>query len=347
MIMKLNIEGKSIWQIGSGDSSRDYSNVFLDFGVALVGPGDPGDGRNPETENYYKANPDIKNWGKILSQVKKGNWIVLRSGQRIIKAVGEVTSDYDYSEIFRDTDGWDLQHFVKVDWYLPKKEISFDKSVLVRSTLTGCYNKLVLERIKSEEFEKHPAIADLKKLIVPKEITIDDISQSLIDFGVRIQDAENIASTIERIIKLTNWYHQKDPYVLEHEIRTFLVVPLLISLGWSEQKLKIEYNKIDVAVFKKPFEGKYKTDPQIIIETKRFHDGLSFTDEQAKQYSKDYPTCKMLITTNGFRYKIFEKQNDKFIETAYLFLSKLREHHFLNPKIGGAVKALLKMSNFN
>lgn len=345
--MKLNIGSKNIWQIGSGDSSRDYSNVFLNFGVALVGPGDPGDDRNPETGKYYKANRNVKNWGKILRQVKKGDWFVLRNGQKIIKAVGEATSDYDYNDIFSDTDGWDLQHLVNVDWYLPKKEIIFDKSVLVRSTLQRCYNKIVIERIKTEDFERQPPTTDYKKLKVPKKITIADITQSLIDFGIRIQDAENISATIERIIKLTKWYYQNDPYVLEHEIRTFLVVPLLISLGWSEQRIKIEYNRIDVAIFKESFVGNYKTHPHIIIETKKFDDGLSFSSSQALQYSRNYPICKIIITTNGFRYKSFEKKDDKFIETAYLNIFNLREHHFLNPQIGGTVKALLKMSNFN
>ena len=345
--MKLPITNQNIWQIGSGDSSRDYSLIFLDFGVALVGPGNPGDERNPEIEKFYKENPNIKNWGIVIKQIKKGDWIILRSGQRVIKAVGEATSDYDYNEIFGDVDGWDLQHLVNVKWYLPKKEISFDKSVLVRRTLTNCYNEAVIDRIKTEEFEYYPTTIDYKKLKPPKQITTTNITQSLIDYGLRIQDAENIAQTIQRIIKLTKWYHDNDYWVLEHEIRTFLVIPLLISLGWSEQKIKIEYNKIDIAIFKNSFTGDYKTNPSIIVETKRFNDGLSFTSLQALHYSKDYSVCKKFITTNGFLYKIFEKQKDGFVETAYLNMFNLRERHYLNHKIDGAVSALLKISNLN
>jgi Type I restriction enzyme R protein N terminus (HSDR_N) len=258
-----------------------------------------------------------------------------------------LSSDYDYNEIFAGTDGWDLQYLVNVNWYLPKIEIVFNKPLLVRHTLRACKNQTVIERIKSEEFELQLPTADFRKLKVPNEIAIVDISQSLIDFGIRIQDADNIASTIERIIKLTNWYHHNDPDVFEHEIRTFLIVPLLISLGWGEQKLKIEYNNIDVAVFEKSFTDRtYKTPPKIIIETKRFDDGLSFTAQQAEQYSKNYSTCKMLIVTNGFRYKIIEKEEEKFAQTAYLNLLNLREHDYLSPTIGGVVMALLKMSNF-
>ena len=30
------------YQLSSGDLSRDFSQVMLDFGVAIVGPGNPG-----------------------------------------------------------------------------------------------------------------------------------------------------------------------------------------------------------------------------------------------------------------------------------------------------------------
>jgi hypothetical protein len=344
--MKLDLSDKTIWQIGSGDSSRDYSKVFLDFGVALVGPGDPGDERNPETAEYYNLNESVKNWGMVLKQIKKNHWIILRKGRKIIKAVGEVNSEYDYIPIFGDVDGWDLQHSVKVDWYLPQKDICFDKSILSMSTLEACYNSDVHERISQEDFEKHLPKYNFNNFKIPNEITIKDISKSLINNGVRIQDAENISNTIERIIKLAKWYYENDYYVLEHEIRTLLVIPLLISLGWSEQKIKIEYNKIDIAIFRKPFIGDYKLSPHIIIETKKFDDGLSYTNNQIINYSKMYPDCKLLITTNGFRYKIYEKSGNDFIEIAYLNLFNLRAQHYLYRSINGAIDALIKLSNF-
>ena len=30
------------WQVAAGEGSRDYSDVFLKFGIMLVGGGDPG-----------------------------------------------------------------------------------------------------------------------------------------------------------------------------------------------------------------------------------------------------------------------------------------------------------------
>src|SRR3954470_13493972 len=42
----------TVWQVAAGDGSRDYSDVFLKFGVVLVGPG---------SEGTYFSNKDIYN----------------------------------------------------------------------------------------------------------------------------------------------------------------------------------------------------------------------------------------------------------------------------------------------
>ena len=145
---------------------------------------------------------------------------------------------------------------------------------------------------------------------------------------------------------LADWYNKNDCEVLEHEIRTFLVIPLLISLGWSEQKIKIEYNNIDVAVFSKPFKGNYKESPKIIIETKRYADGLHYATEAAKNYARQYKDCTLLIATNGCRYKLYEKNGDTFIESGYLNFFDMREHHYLDDNIYGAIQCLIQMSSF-
>lgn len=36
----LNVD--NTWQIGTGDDTRSYFDIFSTYGVALVGPGDPG-----------------------------------------------------------------------------------------------------------------------------------------------------------------------------------------------------------------------------------------------------------------------------------------------------------------
>ena len=40
----------TVWQVAAGPWDRDYTDVFLRYGVALIGPGDPGPWR-PESDD--------------------------------------------------------------------------------------------------------------------------------------------------------------------------------------------------------------------------------------------------------------------------------------------------------
>ena len=113
----------TIWQVAAGDGSRDYSDVFLKFGVILVGPG---------AEGNYFANKDAYNnnqcWAyrsfmePFAEGVQVGDLVVLKrpSGEQWeIIAVGEVTSGYLFQEVFGDVEGWDLQHCRPVHWKVP------------------------------------------------------------------------------------------------------------------------------------------------------------------------------------------------------------------------------------
>lgn len=344
--MMLNLQGKTIWQIGSGDDTRPYEDVCLKFGIAMVGPGDPGSALDPNTVPLYEERGGT-DWGRKLLEIKVGDMVVLRCGRKRVVAVGEVTKAYAYSELLADIYGWDLQHFIEVDWYTPDTPIIFPTSLLGMGTLSRLNNTSALQTIVSTSFTSYAGEKqDLKLMTLPEKVEIDEVGQSLVNHGVRIQDADNVVSTIKRIIKLAKWYMDNDPQALEHEIRTFLVIPLLISLGWSEQKLKIEYNYIDIAVFQKPFKPNNKLAPYIIVETKMFQNGLFYAAGQIKGYAQSYPACNLLVVTNGYRYWIYEKINGEFEASGYLNLFDLRQWYYLDSKVYGAVQCLLKLSNY-
>lgn len=130
------------WQVGCGADERDYSQVMYDFGVAIVGPGDQGS--FPEHKEEY----DEESRKKIqpLFHMKCGDRIVLKNGRKQMLAVGEVIGEYGYSRLFSDIDGWDLGHYIEVDW----RELfnDFGKSVLSMATLQGLEVKEVIDFIK-------------------------------------------------------------------------------------------------------------------------------------------------------------------------------------------------------
>lgn len=344
--MKIKIEtNKKIWQVGAGDGSRDYSKILLDFGIILVGPGNPGIAGSKEANNYYKLSGK-KDYGKILKdEVNKKDWVILRKGRKVIKAIGKISSEYKYYRQFEEVEGWDLQHTRHVEWYIPETDIIFDNLILSMSAFSECKKIEVREKIKNSIFNKHISSKTIENLKIPNELTIDDITYELINKGIKISDSENISNTIRRIIYLVNWYIKNDYNSSEHEIRSFLILPLLFALGWSEQKIKIEYNNIDIALFSESFIGDYKKSPEIIIEAKNFYNGLSFTREYASKYTNKFPKCNTLITTNGYMYLLFEKVEGNFVQKSYLNLLNLREHHYLQDKVSGALDCLLKMSN--
>ncbi len=123
-----------------------------------------------------------------------------------------------------------------------------------------------------------------------------------------------------------------------------------MALGWAEQQIKIELpvkdrGRADIACFSKPYTGENDR-CLLIIETKSFTQGLDYAPEQVKKYAEHFPNCKIVVVTNGYCYKAFEKQQDDedatFRETpsAYLNLLKPRDRYPLDPQVKGCLEAL-------
>jgi len=332
------------WQLASGDQTRDYCEVFLNFGIASLGPGNPG----PLSEKTIGTYKKIKEYDKIkwIQHVEEGDRIILRSGQRIIQAVGEVVlynnSVYNYSNCFSDIDGWDLQHFVKVKW----KQITmeYDRNKMTRTTMERLYNKEVIKDVE-REWDLHVFIQDKYKINEPDEESKVDyyhIEEALINSGLRIQDAENTTNTINRVEKLAKWYRYNFPGLAatEHEIRTFLVIPFLQALGWSPQLIGIETKygkrKMDIVLFKKPD----RTIPYILIETKRMYDGSAGAISQVKSYTKELHELENLtffVVTDGLRYWLYEKIGTSWKAKAYMNFKNKREIYSAYPDCKGVL----------
>jgi|WetSurMetagenome_2_1015567.scaffolds.fasta_scaffold98047_1 hypothetical protein len=349
-ILPADVNSSNTWQIGTGDGTRSYHDIFLKFGVALVGPGDPGKDGDAATDLFYTVNPGVHNWGKALKLVQKGQWIIARKGTTAIVGLGQVEREYDYSWLFADVEGWDLQHYVSVRWYRPETRngrIEFTDKVLGQSTLQRCRNQMVFDELYKTDFELCASEFSPQDFALPRQITTDDLANEMVDQGIRIQDAENVGATVERIIRLANWYVKNDCNALESEIVAFLILPLLVALGWSEQKMKLEYSDVDIALFKKAFRGDYGSKPAIILEAKTFGNGLAFTGHQIENYAQKFPQCDKFVATNGFRYKLFERIGSGLATAGYFNLLRLNERNVLYDIPFTSIQTILKISNFN
>jgi hypothetical protein len=321
---------KTYWQIAAGSAGRNYIDAFIKFGMAFVGG-------------------DVQI--ATMQEVKKGDVVAIKNGMYQIVAAGEVveregkaTGCEDKSWL-RDFDGWDLPAYCYVDWHVPDKPMTTDG--LTRATIQKLHQ------------DKHKKIVDDLLLLPihscdpePAEtnlITDDRLLDYLIAEGLRTSSADELTNTLRRIRLLAHYYYSKCWWedIREHETRTFLVIPLLLALGWSEQQLKIELpcskGKVDIACF----SGAYKRKSEecvLIVETKDFSSGLNYAPDQAHRYAEEFPSCKGVLVTNGYCYKAYVRRDDGSFSTtpsAYLNLLHPRNKYPLDPtNVDGALGVL-------
>jgi len=325
---------RTYWQIAAGEWGRYYHKEFLKFGMAFVGG---------ETQIATMEN------------VRQGDIVVLKRGTKEILAVAKVIQkDGKHrgcgdKEWLRDFDGWDLKAYCYVDCKQPVQPVR--TTGLTRATIQKIHkqkHKDVADKILNTGIDV--AVTSEPEKTRPIEDT--EILKFLVKEGLRPSSADDLTNTISRIRLLADYYYNFPDWreIREHETRTFLVVPLLLALGWSEQQIKIELpcsrrKRIDIACFRKSYSHeRIKDDCVAIIETKGFSSGLDYGQEQAKSYSKDFPNCKVIIVTNGYCYKIYLRVSKRQFEkepSAYINLLKPKYRYPIDPEnVGGALDAI-------
>lgn len=330
------------WQVAAGDGERDYSEVFTKFGVMLVGPGNAG--------AYFEKKDTYKkyHWGSTVKdfaeRARDGDVVVLKRPHRKewrVLAVGKMKGDYQYLPIFEDVEGWDLQHCREVEWFKPE-----DTKIipgLRMGTFSRIQKQAVIQQI-SQVLESGSVISPERLPEVASRLSDEDLISHLINNGLRPKDAEDLAQTIARIRRLVRWYWSYGADIKEHETRAFLILPLLFALGWSEQKIKIEWKATDIAFFEKPYSRKRNLNNCImILESKRFWGGLTYAKRQAEKYAKNFPNCRHLIVSDGCVYKLFKRDDDEWIYDAYLNILKPRARHPYEREKGGAQDVFLSL----
>ena len=321
---------KRYWQIAAGSKGRNYVDQFLKFGLAFVGD-----------EPYVTT----------MSMLAPGDIVVLKQGMSRIVAAGHVVSrngkhsGCNDKAWLRDFDGWDLPAWCNIDWHVPK--IPIKTTGLTRSPIQRVHqdsHKTIAEKLL--ELPKRHRSPEPREA---KQIADSQILEFLISEGLRPSAADEVTSTFGRIRLLADFYYKKCKWedIREHETRTFLIVPLLLALGWAEQQLKVELpadgGRVDLACFSRPYNRK-NSECVLIVESKDFATGLDHAPQQARRYAKSFPACKVLVVSNGYCYKTYERDPKVgFSESpsAYLNLLRPTTKYPLDPEnVGGALEAL-------
>src|SRR5689334_12684642 len=116
---------RSVWQVSGGPANRAYAEIFLRYGVALIGPGDAGAWRLDRGDEAFEG-PFVR---RFATELRDGDILLLRVGMSQIVAIGLVAGDYGYLNQFDDVNGWDLQHARRVRWFPLPSPYRFDQAV--------------------------------------------------------------------------------------------------------------------------------------------------------------------------------------------------------------------------
>ncbi|HUT73999.1 MAG TPA: hypothetical protein VM221_04075 [Armatimonadota bacterium] len=330
-----------LWQIAAGERTRYYGDWFLEHDVMFMGPGRHGcyaenEAKYGQLRNGLRRFVDVK-------KVQPGDVVLLRCGQRA-KAIGLVFGDYAWRETFDDVHGWDLQHTRRVIWQEDLKdelnrvqpEEGFFRSKQA-ATFSAVNDPKVIEQIEPLGGRCQPR--ELKRLPeVPREVSrpleLPELGRELYSRGIPNDAVDRALSAIERQRQLWQWYDehgQASGRPTEHEVVAHLVLPLLLALGWSEQLLAIEWNRIDLAgFFRTPTR---KEDCVLACEAKGMGHGLQDerTFDQAKKHTHGLARCGRLLLTNGARFYLYERQGDKWCDqpAGYLNINRIRTAHLV------------------
>ena len=327
----MDLSNKNIWQQACGDTDRNYADICLKWDVILNGPGYAGP--YPECDTKLRkdgwSSRKVTDLKRFAVDMKDGDIVVLRLGTTDVLGVGIIVGPYEWLEEFSDIDGWDLQHVRRVRWLWKNKTNS--KTFPTYSLKQGDTTQKLssgevvdwLKNLKIKEDEYDRELAALPKLS-DSEVNMDGISEYLFDQGVSSNSIETLITEIGELVRIAKWY-KKFSNPSEFETVTYLVVPLLRALGWTPQKMAIEWHNVDIALFGRlPREDK---NLNIVVEAKKKGKSCLSAKSQAQSYAHGKPNCNRLIVTDGLRYGVYVKNERQFKLHAYFNLTALKNDY--------------------
>lgn len=355
------------WAIAAGDTDRNYADLCLKHGVILMGPGNPGSLLDiKEIKNYEgRYTPKMLSGLKRFVGIQPGHLIVLRLGKSEVHGVGYTLDypgtlpglrSYGHSEFFADVDGWDLQHFHYVHWIwrapngIPKRfPHALNMGDTAQKLKEGNKNRTLFDWIRSLKPDVPESVTS--HLVAGKKLEVRDITTKLFDYGLGSGAISSVEERISDLCRLAEWYKKHKLNPSENETVSHLVTPLLLSLGWTPQRIALEYplkggGRIDLALFP---NGNRDYEPIAIVEAKKLGQSCLSASEQVKKYASQLKSIRQLIVTDGIRYGLFLKRGNQVDfsnhPVAYMNLTKLHDAYpVYGADCGGADEVILALS---
>jgi hypothetical protein len=326
----------TIWQLGAGEPGRYYSEFLIRHDLACLGPGNPG----PYSHKAYSTVLKSHKSGAIdrfKNSLQQGDLVLLREGSKVV-ALGTVSSaEYCWDPRYDDLNGWGLQHSRRIFWHTELQDevekLQADGSIFGKAKRLSMFTRIKIQSHRSKIVELVETVPKRQLKELPQEpsalLTSDDLSRELFSAGLSHKATDDLVRAIFRQRKMLNWYRTQDHRSgrpSEHEVVAFMILPILLALGWSEQLLAIEWKRIDLAGFSKTPTN--ETTCTMVCEAKCLGYGLEDAFRQAKRYvsSLKLHHCFRIVTTDGERFYLHRKRGEEWSSSpeAYMNLDKIR-----------------------
>ena len=315
--MKLKTD--RVWQIAAGNNERNYAPLCLRWDVVLMGPGRFGPWKKdaPYTRKQTgETTRKITGIRRFCEEIQDGDLVVLRIGTTSACGVGIVSGQTEWNDYFGDVDGWNLQHVRRVKWLWKKTKNFPTFSLKLGDTVQKLTSQSVLDWIASLDFpsnEVERPLVELPQSHGTNSDTAEMIAEYLFAQGITSHSIRELKNEISELAITAKGY-QSACNPSEPETIAFLVIPLLRALGWTPQKMAIEWNNIDIALFRSlPRDRMNLT---VVVEAKRKGRSCLTAKSQAQGYAEKHGTtaCQRLIVTDGLRYAVFFRSEKGFEE---------------------------------
>jgi hypothetical protein len=353
----MNIENKPIWQVAAGDKDRNYVDLMLRWDVIIWGPGCFGPWPDCIVELKNKWPGQLRIGRRFCEDINDGDIITLRLGTNEIYGVGVAVGGVQWLDDFGDIDGWDLQMVRRVRWLwknldqpktFPMNTLKWGDTVRKMDSIDVLLwlNELQVGQMEHDrDIEKLP-ISCMDKVPIRLIDTIE-IGDYLFDKGIGASQIDSLLSQMGELVRIAKWYERTKQDTSKHETVAYLVVPLLRALGWTPQKMAVEWHSVDIALFDRM--PRTNDNLVVVVEAKKRGKGCLTAKSQAEYYAEQIgqEKCRRLIVTDGLRYGVYVREHGgKFPvkPMAYLNLTRMVDTYpILECK--GAKDALLIMAS--
>jgi hypothetical protein len=340
-----------VWQVATGETGRDYRELFLDHDLMILGPSRDGDARDGRYARG-KANSAERQVHSFALGPGPGDRVLMRFGREVI-GVGELPAgeenQYAFDETFRSVYGWDLCHRRRVKWAAGVEFGAF-ADVYARAKQKPSFTQVHEHAIVRAVAALEPSIfaGPLKPLpqVNTRLYTEEELGVALFQAGVSNTNIGAILAALQQAERLCAWYGSVSAgrWPTEHEVISHIVLPLFLGLGWSHQQIAVEWNRVDVAFFKRT-----PTHPEncvMVLEAKGLGRSLGDLLHQPRNYCAELSLSgsRYNVVTDGANLFVYEREGDQWRTepVGYVSIPSL-QHEYVLPKGINLIDSLVRL----